>query len=264
MKAISEKKHWDDLFLKYSLPRKVSRNLYNHRVTIDYLHPFLEKYRGSSFLEVGCGASAWLPFFATEYSLLVSGIDYSEEGCRIAAENLNIQQIPYSDILCRDILHWDSEGRFYDIIFSYGVIEHFDKPNEIVKVFSHHLAPGGLMITLVPNLCGLNGLLSRCFCPKVHAMHKVIDRSWLSKMHSDAGMEIVAASYVGTLSFSVTPWDKSWFSELFGGRILNIAKLFSCYFDLLTRKIGSLGRREFPSRIFSPYVIVLAKSKSTE
>jgi len=32
-------------------------------------------------LEVGCGASAWLPYFYNEYGFSIEGTDYTDTGC---------------------------------------------------------------------------------------------------------------------------------------------------------------------------------------
>src|SRR5215467_8894700 len=49
--------------------------------------------KDQTFLEVGCGNSVLLPYFAKRFGLKVSGIDYSEYGCEQAKQILRRENV---------------------------------------------------------------------------------------------------------------------------------------------------------------------------
>ena len=256
---LSEKEYWDSVLRDAQLPRVNSAAVYNYRVTMEFVEPILRTMAASTFLEVGCGSSGWLPYFAREYGYRVSGIDYSEIGCRLAEQNLRMLHIDYDEIICQDIFAWQTNKQF-DIIFSYGVIEHFVHPEEVLRICCERLALGGIIITLVPNSQGLVGLLSRIFTNEVYGMHKVISRKSLQEMHENLGLENVKTEYAGNFSVAVIPWvkSKSWlFKEKSPQR--NIALHFIWYADRILSLIWKWTRWEYRSHFFSPYVITIAR-----
>lgn len=203
---LSSAEYWDSVLRSAQLPRI---NPYKHyHVTMDFLDPILKKEAMKSFMEVGAGSSGWLPYFAKKYGYKVSGLDYSEVGCKIAEENLRLLKIDYDEMLCQDLFNWSSDKR-YDIIFSYGVIEHFENPAEVIRIFHTHLNENGIIITLVPNLNGLMGYLSRKFVPEIFSMHKVIKLEELEQFHVQNGFRNIRTDYAGRIMLAAIPWVRS-------------------------------------------------------
>jgi 2-polyprenyl-3-methyl-5-hydroxy-6-metoxy-1,4-benzoquinol methylase len=253
--------YWDTVLEAAQLPRLNTKNVYRFKVTMDFIDEYLKNSNYKTLLEVGCGSSGWLPYFAKKYNLKVSGIDYSEIGCRLAEENLKMQNINYGEIICKDIFESNcTNGKKYDIVFSYGVIEHFENAEEVVRLFSTFLNPGGLIVTLVPNLKGAMGALSRYFVKDIYDMHIVIDVNKLKSMHKTDKLELLKCNYAGTFTFSVLPLirSKKWlFKE---DSIQRKISTFSIDIaDKLITKLFTLININLPSEYFSPYVICVAK-----
>ena len=207
---LSSQEYWDDVLKSAQLPRVNKDSVYLYKVTMRFVDKYIRDTGYNSFFEVGCGSSGWLPYFANEYQLRVSGLDYSEIGCKLARENLDLLGIPYGDIFCNDFFEPGcTGGKAYDIVFSYGVIEHFEKPENILGIFSSFLNENGLMITLVPNLNGLLGKLLKYFIKDVYDMHNVISDQHLKRMHEINGLHIVRNSYAGIFALGVIPWIRS-------------------------------------------------------
>jgi SAM-dependent methyltransferase len=221
----------------------------------------LSQYKFSTFFEVGCGSSGWLPYFARHYGYKVSGLDYSEIGCQLAKKNLEILNIDYDVILCKDFFLPDpTEGKKFDVVFSYGVIEHFSNPKEIAGIFKNFLNEGGVMITLVPNFKGLIGKLTKRFIPDVYDIHNQISDSQLVDFHKDNSMKVLKHGYAGIFAFGVMPLIKSnhWLfrkettrRKIFLGLINFADKIMSRIFRILPFDV--------PSQYFSPYVICIAR-----
>jgi 2-polyprenyl-3-methyl-5-hydroxy-6-metoxy-1,4-benzoquinol methylase len=258
---LSSQEYWDQVLEQAKLPRVNTSRSYQYSVTMDFINTFLHDRSYTSFFEVGCGSSGWLPYFAKTYGLKVSGIDYSPVGCRLAEENLRILGIPYGEIICKDIFDEDcTRGKKYDIVFSYGVVEHFDKPEEVIKIFSSFLNPDGLMITLVPNLNGCMGWLSRMFIPDIYKMHRIISREQLENYHKMNALINCKTNYAGTFTLAVLPLGKSRHWLFKQGSIQRKITLFVFgAFDKLTTGFFRLFGINMPTMSFSPYIISIAK-----
>ncbi len=160
---------------------------------------------GDRVLEVGCGGSRCLPYFAKKLGAEVWGIDFSAEGVKSAVAALkNVGasgNIVLGDLFTTDAL---LEGHF-DVVWSGGFIEHFTDAARTIRRMAQFAKPGsGLVITEVPNVSGAIGGLHRFADYKLFEQHVEISPARMDAMHGEAGLEVVrAASYFGTLQLAV-------------------------------------------------------------
>jgi len=159
-------------------------------------------------LEMGCGGSKWLPWFARELGYDVEGVDYSPVGCEKARSGLAAAGVS-GVVHCKDFLTLGPEfDRRYDIVASFGVIEHFEDPVSVLRLFARCLAKGGLVLTFVPNMAGLYGTLIKRLDRPLYDTHVIFDLEELSAFHERAGLRIVHATYSGWADFQSTPVDR--------------------------------------------------------
>jgi cyclopropane fatty-acyl-phospholipid synthase-like methyltransferase len=158
---------------------------------------------GGALLEIGCACSVWLPHFAKEFGLSVSGIDYSEEGCdkarKILAREGVSAEIHFADALARNT---ELESRF-DVVVSMGVAEHFTDTAHCLTAFARFLKPGGLLITSVPNMAGWIGAAQKLVNRRVYDTHVPLDREMLRTAAQQAGLTVIHCDYVGSSDFHV-------------------------------------------------------------
>jgi 2-polyprenyl-3-methyl-5-hydroxy-6-metoxy-1,4-benzoquinol methylase len=262
---LSSKEYWDNVLENAQLPRINSSKSYNHSVTMNFIDNYLKEEKGlKTFLEIGAGSSGWLPYFARKYGYIVSGLDYSEIGCKICEENLKILKVEYDQVFCKDIFENNcTEGKKYDVIFSYGVIEHFEKPEELIGIFKGLMNENGVIISLVPNYVGLKGILTKIFVNHVYHMHRKISRNQLRMMHEKNNLKNIKTSYVGSFGLGVIAWTKSktW---LFKPDSFQ-SKLMYRIIQFIEYPIVSVFRLfnfEAPTSFFSPYVVTIAKKQA--
>jgi len=106
-----------------------------------------------SFLEIGCGDGR---FFDIAHPVLsglgleISAIDYSPNAIRLA------QQKGYPiQFICEDFLYWAEKQRIkFDIIYSNGTFEHFDKIEAALTITHSILSERGFFLLSVPNCLG--------------------------------------------------------------------------------------------------------------
>lgn len=158
---------------------------------------------GSTLMEVGCGRSQLLPYFATRFGLKVAGLDYSEVGCDMARRILARENVT-GDIHCGDLWTYD---RFpapgYDVVFSFGLVEHFEDTANIVRGLARFARPGGRVLTLIPNMRGAVGVLQKVLSREIYDIHVPLSVEMLIQGHLDAGLTIESSGYLLPAHFGV-------------------------------------------------------------
>jgi 2-polyprenyl-3-methyl-5-hydroxy-6-metoxy-1,4-benzoquinol methylase len=206
---------------------------------------------GSELLEVGCGRSRWLPYFARRFGVVVSGIDYSRVGCRQAEAILAKAGVPGA-ISCADIFDPPRDLlRRFDVVVSFGVVEHFDRPSDCVAMIARFARPGGAVLTLIPNLAGVAGVMQKHLCRRIYDVHVVLDRDALATSHRDAGLEVRICDYFMGVNWAVV--NVSCLSRYLRGVAVRAQFGLSAPFWLAER----MGVRIPPNRVTSPYVLCL-------
>jgi 2-polyprenyl-3-methyl-5-hydroxy-6-metoxy-1,4-benzoquinol methylase len=258
---LSPKEYWDMVLKNAHLPRCNTRKSYNYRVTMDFIDKSIQEGCYKTFMEIGCGSSGWLPYFAKKYNLLVSGLDYSEIGCRLAEENLKMQNIRYDEIICKDIFEPNcTNGKKYDIVISFGMIEHFNNTEDVIRILKSMVNPNGILITIVPNINGLGKWIPKAFVREIYDMHKVFTRISLLAYCADKYINL-KTDYAGNFTFAVFPLIRSkiWLlkKDTLVGKIMH--KMIRLL-DIILSRIYVLFGINFPAKWFSPYIISIVKN----
>jgi len=160
-------------------------------------------------LEIGCAQSRWLPYFAQEWGYAVAGLDYSELGCAQSRALLAREGVA-GEVYHQDMFRptpQQLEG--FDLVFSNGVVEHFEDPAKVLRQMAAYVRPGGLVVTVVPNLTGWLGRLQSLVSPAVMATHRPLNREELARAHKAADLHLRFCNYLSFLHFSVVnPGDR--------------------------------------------------------
>ena len=155
--------------------------------------------RGSRVLEIGCGQSPWLPFLGRRLGCRVSGIDIEPHAAELARANFAGARVA-GEVHCGDGFALTSRPGLrhtFDLVYSMGVLEHFDDAAARIAVLADYLRPGGRILTTVPNLQGINWLLQRLADRRTLEAHVVYDRRLLARVHEAAGFTTLASGYAG-------------------------------------------------------------------
>jgi 2-polyprenyl-3-methyl-5-hydroxy-6-metoxy-1,4-benzoquinol methylase len=131
-----------------------------------YLRP------GIRYIEVGCAPGKILSWVGREIGVPVCGIDYSPTGAEMArwlCGGLGIK----ADIRCEDAMLTTFAPAEFDLVFSCGLIEHFEDPSEMVAAHLRLVAPGGTALIAIPNYSGLYLRLQRWCNPSNLDIHNL-------------------------------------------------------------------------------------------
>lgn len=203
---IAGKDYWDDIYKKTELT-EVRIASYCERLIERLLIENIEKYNPKSILEVGCGNSIWLPYIAEKYNIDVYGIDYSENGCMLVKQRLKKKQ-DRDRIFCINIYDKENRNKIpkVDMLFSLGVVEHFADANEVISIFKEMVNENGIIVTEVPNITGINWLISKIYQPRVLEKHIIHTIDSLSKIYDKNGIKVIQADYLGEFTFELFAW----------------------------------------------------------
>jgi 2-polyprenyl-3-methyl-5-hydroxy-6-metoxy-1,4-benzoquinol methylase len=168
--AKTAKSHWDAVWTtepRLRLPRPYSIAELN-------LHRLLRRYvrAGSSFLEIGCAPGKTLAWVGARLGARVSGLDYSEIGIAFARRLFGSLELA-GDLRCEDVFATTFERASFDVVYSAGVIEHFDDPRPLVTQHFDLVRPGGLALITVPNYGGWYGRLQGRLDPANLGIHNL-------------------------------------------------------------------------------------------
>lgn len=254
--------HWDGVWESTKMPARLDGG---SKALNDYpAHAFHQYFEdvfsrlppppGATLIELGCGRSVWLPYFATTFGLNVAGLDYSQAGCDQAKSLLARDQVQ-GDIRCGDIFDPPADMRAnYDVVASFGLVEHFSDTADCLRHCAAFAKPGGTIITTIPNMFGGNGLLTRLINRPVYDMHVPINLAMLRSAHANAGLEVIDVRYLMPINLSVVYPPPSWPAPF--------RKAINGSFFLTSKAVWLLDRLGMPlptTAAFSPYLACVAR-----
>ena len=256
-KKLTNEKKWDKDWQSVGLPQIVKtspkpQHPYYIDVLDKFFHQHLPKNNNFELLELGCAPGRWLHYFNKEFGYKVSGLESSNVGFGLAKQNLDMLGIK-SDIYFGDVLNYKFNKKF-DIIFSMGLVEHFNPPIEIIRKHLELTKPNGYTIIGIPNFKSffyrfLQYLINRQLLNQ-HILLSIKDLCiFLNESIKDS--EVVYLGYIGVLNFYLLGISKK---EAFLQRII-------CYCQIIFDKMLRIFSIKKETSLFSPYLFLILKKK---
>lgn len=136
----------------------------------------------------------------------------------------------------------------YDMVCSFGLIEHFSDTKDIISRHLQFLKPGGVLFITLPNFKGVNGWVQRNFDRSNYDKHFIesMDLQRLSAICKELGLKEIESFYHG--KFSVWLENRAEQNAVVKGLVKTIwlaGKLFTKVVPLETK-------------VFSPYIVLKA------
>lgn len=240
MNSIVPQEIWDKSYEKLDL--KYDENLILFKPLFDkYLHP-----NGTCF-EVGCYPGYYSVYLGKRFNYLVNGIDktpYIRERLPLLlkSEGINI-----GHLYCYDFLDFIPNEK-YDVVCSFGFIEHFKNLDTILKKHIDLLKPSGILIITCPNFTKGQYFFHKLFDSKNLKNHVISSMNlplW-RKILKENEMELLSDGYYYTVDF--------WVNELPRNSIVRIGVDF---IQIIAKAINN--RINFPNKWFSPYLFSISR-----
>jgi len=160
--------------------------------------------------------------FPSSYSTIFGKMGYQINGIdRIGEVNNNMKawllskKYQVGDLFCEDFFKFNTKNK-YDIVCSFGFIEHFKNFEEVIKRHTLLVKDNGFIILENPNFRGLVQNFLKYFLDKknldIHYLPSMNFYRW-EKVLTDAGFEIVAKDYLGKFSFQTYPQKRNFIQK---------------------------------------------------
>lgn len=204
-------------------------------------------------LEVGCVPGRHLVYFNREFGYKVDGVDFSEH-IELVHEVMQYHGIADYGLVKQDFLEYESDP--YDVVASFGFLEHFFNWREMLGKHIQLIAPAGYLVVSVPNLKYGQYWLHRLLDPEFEN-EQVVDATNLNKLKtvvSAAGFEILYAGYYQTFHFF--SHHRTGKKALWRRAVIALCLAAGAFFTRL--------RINIPNRWFSPQVICIARNGKTK
>ena len=107
-------------------------------------------------------------FFNKELNYKIDGVEYLDIACRKTEENFRLNEIEKFHLFQHDFFSFNTKEK-YDLVSSFGFIEHFDNTEEVFAKHCDLVNDNGYLVIGLPNLRGINHiiqLLVDCWMPK--------------------------------------------------------------------------------------------------
>lgn len=244
----ADKEFWQEYYKDFK-PYIIEEKICFHEIFEKYLHPNPKK----TVLEVGCAGGRYLCYFAKYFSYIPFGIDYSDEIIKTHAI-FEANGLTPPTLYKEDTFTWKPDKKF-DIVCSFGFIEHFDDLHSVIKKHVELVVPGGILIVSMPHFAHCQYLFHWLIDRENLKKHntKVMKLYVLKKAFLGLPVEIIHLSYYRTFDFWTERKDLQWWEKIIKYKI----KLFG----RILVKIFGLNA---PNFLFSPYIICVAKKINHE
>lgn len=147
-------------------------------------------WNGKNILEIGCGTGELSREISERYEVIrITGIDYSASAIEKSIQNGNEKcEYHYLNIL-EDFEKIESMGPF-DIVVMQGVLEHFEKPYDLMKMIVENLVKdGGELVSSSPSFINLRGYIWMTLQILFNVPMSLTDVSFIDPMEMETFLE---------------------------------------------------------------------------
>lgn len=196
-------------------------------------------------IEIGAIPGNFLVYFHKQFKYKITGIDFADNS-HIFHETMKKNGIKEYTFIKDDFLNHKFSTR-YDVVASFGFIEHFDNTREILSKHVDLVEPGGYLILTLPNFRFLQYFYHSYFDKPNLEIHNLdaMRFGYMKRLLRRLRMKKIYAGYYGNLSV----WRQETELELKKLRQINH----------LHRFVVKYGDRFPTTRIYSPYIVFIYK-----
>jgi SAM-dependent methyltransferase len=190
---------WDDYWTTLSLPREVRKGT---SAMVDFITGVFDEYlppgEGRTAIELGGAPGQYAAYLNRVLGYEPYVLDRSRVGCEKTRENFRLLGIP-GTVFQGDLFDTPTSPSRFDVVYSLGLIEHFDDLTEGIRAHVRLAKPNGIVVVGAPNFAGIYRPLFKRLAPRalttVNPM--TMDISTWSEFEDQLGLEPLFRDYIG-------------------------------------------------------------------
>ena len=197
---LTDEKYWNEGYSEQEFVELTGGAL------VDLLNKYLENGKHKNCLEIGSFPGSYIPAIGRKgYQL--NGIDFNKRNAEELPKWLSSQGLAVGKFWSGDFFEFikDHPAR-YDLVCSFGFIEHFENYKEVIQLHIDLLKPSGKIIITTPNFRGWMQYLPHKFFDnenlKKHNIKSMNPAAWRKLLEAN-GFEIRFHGYFGKYYFWV-------------------------------------------------------------
>lgn len=241
--------YWELVWNQQNAINKIDLNYYTNKLLHSLYSKYFKRNSKKSVCEIGCAMSQNLIYFNDNYGYQINGFDYEKNAV------LKTKEIYKNMGYEVNIYHHDffnvKQSKQYDILCSFGVFEHFENLNKAVKLTKEYLNDEGMILTVIPNMNGIVGLLQKKFNKKVYDIHIPYTKDDILKAHENSGYQTLYCEYYGIYQAGVI--------NINGVKNEQIIRKILAIPGKPLYYISNIFDIKLDSKINSPYIIYIGK-----
>lgn len=197
--SLTRSEDWNAYWETVQLPVEVTPGTQTSTTAItDVIDRFAASSSPLSVLEIGGAPGGYLVHLWRRFGHRVSVLDNSPVGVELSQLNFELLGVP-GTVYEGDLFTSTERTERFDIVYSLGLIEHFDDTAAVVAAHLRYLKPGGTLIVGCPNFRGINFTLLRRLSPSLLSWHNLeaMDISTWPRFEEALSLEVRFRDYVG-------------------------------------------------------------------
>ncbi|KQC02941.1 MAG: hypothetical protein APR54_09810 [Candidatus Cloacimonas sp. SDB] len=241
MKSVVDQPYWDNTYRNYELQYDESLILFK-----DLFQKYLQI--NGKCIEIGCYPGNYLIYLGKTFNYEVSGIDITPYIERLDPY-FQKNEVKIGKLFLEDFLTFSTNEK-YDVVCSFGFIEHFKNIDEIIDKHISLLKTSGICIISSPNFRKIQFILHNLLDKQNMDRHVTasMDLNKWKEVLEQNDMEIIHSGYYKTASF----WTDSSNQNLLQKYC---SKIISSIFAYINKHI------DYPNRYISPHMICISRKK---
>lgn len=203
---LTEQAYWDKFWDGCKLPVEAEKTA-DDLMTCEILNIFdkyLSNIANKNVLEIGGAPGGFLVYLTKKFKCKAHVLDYSTTGCQKAQENFKLLGLDVK-VYQLDLFSSRIALPLFDVVYSLGVVEHFEDIHLVIKKHLDLLKPGGTLLIEVPNFSGIYAPFMRFFAPDMMSAHNLnaMDTEKWAMFEHDFNLHIRFKGYLGGFSPTV-------------------------------------------------------------
>lgn len=272
MENLSEVKHWEEVYESYSaknsfgkyVTRKNFKFWFGNYSEYILWETIIKKHLPVNpelkVIEIGSAPGETLVHLHRTLGYIPFGNEYTASGAEVNRQTFTANGIDAANVIEADFFNNDFQKKYsekFDIVCSFGFLEHFENPQEVIDLHINLLKPGGYVMVTIPNFTNCNLKIVNFFDSDVMKIHnlKIMSSEVLDSFFKNKNIDRIECRYYGTFNAGLFVTNIGGLKKI----LLSALQVMQLFFNITFRLI--FRRKGFESKNFSPYIIFIGRKQ---